>query len=281
MRESRGKQAFRNDDSENDDDKNYVLLNGLEEGESSKTISSSSLSSFVDSSTKTTSSSDSTNDDVDKKEISTFEFDYEPIYKEHSHSKKNVEKNNNNNDDEHENSEKPNHQSIDDVEETTITGDEEYEKDVKQMQEIIPKIVDMKSAMLKFMSTQQDSEPTAQIEKSSNLKHQAFDFRQKKLQQQQRHKSPIVDELSGTWQNELGSVMQLEVSKTGILLGDYMSTVGNVNGTYSLVGLFDSDATIQTTTVSFIVAWNNKYLNAHSITSWNGFLQNGTLEMFW
>ena len=66
-----------------------------------------------------------------------------------------------------------------------------------------------------------------------------------------------------------------------LIVGDYMSKVGNVNGTYSLVGLFDSDATIQTTTVSFIVAWNNKFLNAHSITSWNGFLQNGTLEMFW
>lgn len=82
-------------------------------------------------------------------------------------------------------------------------------------------------------------------------------------------------------QNELGSMMQLEVSKTGILLGDYMSTVGDVNGTYSLVGLFDSDASIPITTVSFIVGWSNKHMNAHSVTSWNGFLQNGTLEMFW
>jgi len=91
----------------------------------------------------------------------------------------------------------------------------------------------------------------------------------------------LMKQLTGTWQNELGSVVELIASKSGNIIGEYMSKVGKVNGTYSLIGLYDTDSSIEYTTVGFIVSWSNSNMNAHSLASWNGFYSNQTLNMFW
>ena len=75
--------------------------------------------------------------------------------------------------------------------------------------------------------------------------------------------------LKGTWYNELGSMMMLEVNGDSIT-GTYQTAVGSAEGTYQLVGSMDSNPTEGGQAIAWVVVWNNQYLNSHSITAWSG-----------
>jgi len=76
----------------------------------------------------------------------------------------------------------------------------------------------------------------------------------------------------GTWKNELGSTMKLNILKGNILVGEYISLVGNVNGTYALIGLYDSTNSLLGWTVSFdlsLVSWAGQHVDDnHIIATW-------------
>jgi hypothetical protein len=86
--------------------------------------------------------------------------------------------------------------------------------------------------------------------------------------------------LSGTWKNELGSIMRLWTS-SGQLTGVYESTVGEAKYTYPLVGAYNRDN--NTTTVAFVVAWvNGGFGDSNSATAWSGQLsEDGTIHTTW
>lgn len=74
---------------------------------------------------------------------------------------------------------------------------------------------------------------------------------------------------SGIWYNELGSVMQLNVSGANVW-GTYYSAVGNVKFTYPLSGQINTKPQTFSQALGWSVAWTNAYSNAHSVTSWSG-----------
>ena len=74
---------------------------------------------------------------------------------------------------------------------------------------------------------------------------------------------------SGLWYNELGSVMQLNVSG-GNVWGMYYSAVGSAKATYPLSGQINSKPDPYSQALGWTVAWTNAYANAHSATSWSG-----------
>ncbi|GAW00357.1 structural origins of high-affinity biotin binding To Streptavidin [Lentinula edodes] len=81
----------------------------------------------------------------------------------------------------------------------------------------------------------------------------------------------IVGELSGTWINELGSTVTLIADLEGGLSGQYNSAVGNALSFYNLTGRFDTlPPAGRGVSVGWVVTWKNKYLNAHSTTTWSG-----------
>lgn len=86
---------------------------------------------------------------------------------------------------------------------------------------------------------------------------------------------------TGTWKNELNSVLKIKTDNNGNLYGKYMSAVGKANGTYPLVGFYETDSTTTIPSLGFIVHWHNEYMNAHANSVWSGFLINGKLSMQW
>jgi Avidin family len=80
------------------------------------------------------------------------------------------------------------------------------------------------------------------------------------------------DPFTGTWTNQLGSVMQLTLDADDTLTGSYTSAVGDTT-TYPLTGQADADAVVFT--VSFAASG--------SITAWAGHYDPRTehLEMLW
>jgi hypothetical protein len=81
--------------------------------------------------------------------------------------------------------------------------------------------------------------------------------------------------ISGTWYNELGSVVALAVNGASIT-GTYQTAVGDANGVYSLVGSIDvdGDAVASGQAVAWVVVWNNQANgSSHSITAWSGLYQ--------
>jgi hypothetical protein len=76
--------------------------------------------------------------------------------------------------------------------------------------------------------------------------------------------------ISGTWYNELGSLMEIESVNGGGLSGTYCSAVGNAQYTYTLVGRYDSEPNAGGQALGWTVAWQNQYGNSHSATSWTG-----------
>lgn len=74
---------------------------------------------------------------------------------------------------------------------------------------------------------------------------------------------------SGLWYNELGSVMQLNVSG-GNVWGWYYSAVGNAQSTYQLAGSINPKPYPFSQVLGWAVSWTNAYKNAHSVTSWSG-----------
>jgi hypothetical protein len=55
----------------------------------------------------------------------------------------------------------------------------------------------------------------------------------------------------------------------GSFSGKYCSAVGTAEHEYDLVGRFDTDGD----TLGWVVAYQNKYLNAHSTCTWSGHMQ--------
>jgi hypothetical protein len=74
---------------------------------------------------------------------------------------------------------------------------------------------------------------------------------------------------SGLWYNELGSVMQLNVSG-GNVWGWYYSGVGTAKNTYPLSGQINPQPYPFSQVLGWAVAWTNAYVNAHSATAWSG-----------
>ena len=74
---------------------------------------------------------------------------------------------------------------------------------------------------------------------------------------------------SGLWYNELGSMMQLNVSG-GNVWGWYYSAVGTAKASYPLSGQINPQPYPFSQVLGWAVAWTNAYANAHSSTSWSG-----------
>ncbi|KAJ3806978.1 Avidin/streptavidin [Lentinula aff. lateritia] len=87
----------------------------------------------------------------------------------------------------------------------------------------------------------------------------------------------IVGELSGTYINKLGSTVTLIADQEGGLSGQYNSAVGEASNFYNLTGRFDTlPPAGRGVSVGWVVTWHNKYLNAHSTTTWSGqYFNNG------
>ena len=98
------------------------------------------------------------------------------------------------------------------------------------------------------------------------------------------------DQLSGTWKNELGSVLRLR-ARGGLLSGTYESAVGNATGAYNLTGAYvsphsdDGDGDGGTTAplpLSFVVHFRNELRDARSVTAWTGHATGDQrLDMLW
>lgn len=76
--------------------------------------------------------------------------------------------------------------------------------------------------------------------------------------------------ISGTWYNELGSVMTINANSDGTLSGTYCSTVGEAQATYQLIGSYDLSPSSGGQSAGWTVTWLNQYGNSHSTTSWTG-----------
>ena len=74
--------------------------------------------------------------------------------------------------------------------------------------------------------------------------------------------------ISGTWYNELGSKMELSVSKN-VITGTYGTNVGSCLGIYPLTGYLNASNS-EGIAVGWTVLWNNEHGNQKSLTSWAG-----------
>jgi hypothetical protein len=73
--------------------------------------------------------------------------------------------------------------------------------------------------------------------------------------------------LQGTWYNQLGSELTIEVSEQGAFRGTYRPGTGAVAGnTYPVAGSYDSHPTGQATVLGFVVDW----AEIHCVTVWSG-----------
>lgn len=99
--------------------------------------------------------------------------------------------------------------------------------------------------------------------------------------------------LEGTWYNELGSEMTLQITQTTlcgssqtVLCGTYQTKVGDASGIYNLVGAFDTDPSSNGQALGFVVAWvNQQNGSSNSVTCWSGQYQmidgEEVLTAFW
>ncbi|ASO20246.1 hypothetical protein FHR81_000069 [Actinoalloteichus hoggarensis] len=91
--------------------------------------------------------------------------------------------------------------------------------------------------------------------------------------------SPSTVGITGTWYNQLGSIMVITAGTDGSLTGTYESAVGNAENTYVLTGRYDTDSpTGQGIPLGWVVAYENSFRNAHSVATWSGQYFDGTEE---
>ena len=64
--------------------------------------------------------------------------------------------------------------------------------------------------------------------------------------------------------------MKFQLVENGQCSGTYCSTVGIAEKEYPFVGRYD---TTGMGAIGWTVSWENKYLNAHSVTTWSGQFQ--------
>jgi hypothetical protein len=73
--------------------------------------------------------------------------------------------------------------------------------------------------------------------------------------------------LQGTWYNQLGSELIIEVDGTGAIWGTYRPGAGAVAGkAYPVAGSYDPRPTGKATVLGFVVDWTE----VHSVTVWSG-----------
>ncbi|WEK38292.1 MAG: avidin/streptavidin family protein [Candidatus Pseudobacter hemicellulosilyticus] len=77
--------------------------------------------------------------------------------------------------------------------------------------------------------------------------------------------------INGTWYNQLGSQMVLQVNGKNIQ-GTYHTKVGDASGIYELTGKMDIDNDASTA-IGWVVLWNNQYGSSDSVTTWSGQIQ--------
>jgi hypothetical protein len=82
----------------------------------------------------------------------------------------------------------------------------------------------------------------------------------------------MSDKISGTWYNQLGSIMTLTTDGDGGLSGTYESAVGEAADSYILAGRYDADPPSDGsgTSIGWAVSFRNDELNAHSTATWSG-----------
>lgn len=77
--------------------------------------------------------------------------------------------------------------------------------------------------------------------------------------------------MTGDWYNELGSHLQFSADPFGGITGTYVSAKGHAEGTYTLVGRYDTPTEESWgTPIAWTVAWSNEHHDAGSVTCWNG-----------
>src|ERR1700679_3314960 len=91
--------------------------------------------------------------------------------------------------------------------------------------------------------------------------------------------SPNKMSLVGTWNNELGSKMDIDSDDNGIIIGKYWSNVGenNMIGPFRLHGLWTTNEKSEVGSIGFIVVWDSY----NSVTTWSGQLQDGNILTTW
>jgi hypothetical protein len=77
----------------------------------------------------------------------------------------------------------------------------------------------------------------------------------------------LVHPLQGTWYNQLGSELTIEVDDQGAIKGTYRPGTGAVAGnTYPVAGSYDPHPTDKATVLGFVVDWTEM----HCVTVWSG-----------
>jgi hypothetical protein len=76
-----------------------------------------------------------------------------------------------------------------------------------------------------------------------------------------------VHPLQGTWYNQLGSELTIELDNEGAFRGSYRPGTGAVAGnTYPVAGSYDPQPTGNATVLGFVVDWTE----LHCVTVWSG-----------
>lgn len=91
--------------------------------------------------------------------------------------------------------------------------------------------------------------------------------------------------LVGTWQNQLGSSMEIKSVTDSTITGVYTTAVsekGCAKGEFQLVGR-TTPPKDKNQVVAFTVAWNNKQSDCNSVTAWSGSYddKSGKITVFW
>lgn len=87
-----------------------------------------------------------------------------------------------------------------------------------------------------------------------------------------------------TWTNEFGSQMSIMKAYNGTFIGNYISKVGDVNGSYKLVGTYSDleyDSVLKIT-MGWSVTWVNYNKAIRSTTTWSGrVIDENTIDALW
>jgi hypothetical protein len=89
-----------------------------------------------------------------------------------------------------------------------------------------------------------------------------------------------LSSLAGTWHNQLGSQLTIEVDGAGRISGHFTSATGPVAGAaYPVAGTYDADAPGELAVLGFVVGWTE----IHAVTAWVGQYHRGeeTIRATW
>ena len=84
----------------------------------------------------------------------------------------------------------------------------------------------------------------------------------------------MMDEIIGSWESELGSVLKIEKIESNQLIGTFTTHTGSTQGTYAMVGSIGFDTRLRVTdvggSVGWVVSWNSGESPENSVTTWTG-----------